>query len=148
MKILYIDMDDVLVDYTSGVARLSEETKREYEGRLYDAPDVFGLMVPVEHAVDSFNELCKYFDTYILSTAPWGNPTAWSDKLAWVNRYLKDNAYKRLILTHHKNLNKGDFLVDDKTLRGADKFEGELIQFGTVQYPDWIAVRNYLMERK
>ena len=34
-KILYFDMDGVLVDYPSGIAQLSQETQKEYEGRLY-----------------------------------------------------------------------------------------------------------------
>lgn len=39
--------------------------------------------------------------------------------------------YKRFILTHHKNLNRGDILVDDRPgHNGADRFEGELVHFG------------------
>lgn len=51
--------------------------------------------------------------------------------------------YKRLILTHHKNLNKGDYLIDDRTKNGAGEFEGKLIQFGTEEYPDWKSVLAY-----
>ena len=40
-KILYFDMDGVLVDYPSGLAQLSPETLKEYEGRLYAVPGVF-----------------------------------------------------------------------------------------------------------
>ena len=32
-----------------------------------------------------------------------------------MKKYLGEIAYKRLILTHHKNLNFGDFLIDDRT---------------------------------
>ena len=53
-------------------------------------------------------------------------------------------AYKRLILTHHKNLNLGDYLVDDRTKNGADRFRGEHILFGSPQFPDWLAVTAYL----
>jgi 5'(3')-deoxyribonucleotidase len=55
-------------------------------------------------------------------------------------------AYKRLILTHHKNLNKGDFLIDDRPNNGACDFEGELILFGSAEFPNWKAVRDYLMK--
>ncbi len=71
------------------------------------------------------------FETYILSTSPWANPSAWSDKLIWVQRYLAKTAHKRLILTHHKNLNVGDFLIDDRRKHGADRFAGEWIHFGS-----------------
>ena len=88
------------------------------------------------------------YDTYILSTAPWENPSAWSDKLLWVKKNLGNAAYKRLILSHHKNLNAGKFLIDDRTKNGAGEFGGEHIHFGTDKFPDWKTVVHYLKQRK
>ena len=147
MKRLYIDMDGVLVDFESGVARLAPAVRAEYEGRLKDAPGLFALMDPLPGALDAFATLSAVFDTYILSTAPWHNPSAWSDKAAWVQRYLEVSAYKRLILSHHKNLLRGDFLIDDRTAHGADRFEGTHIHFGTAKFPDWATVTAYLLAR-
>lgn len=144
--ILYIDMDNVLVDFKTGIARLTEEEKIKYEGRYDETPDIFSKMLPMEGAVESFKLLSEKYDTYILSTSPWENPSAWSDKLKWVKKYLGSNAYKRLILTHHKNLNKGDFLIDDRTKNGAGEFEGELILFGSDEYPDWRSIVEYLLD--
>ena len=55
----------------------------------------------------------------------WKNPSAWSDKARMVKRHLghldegKAKAdrvvEKRLILSHHKNLNRGHYLIDDRT---------------------------------
>jgi 5'(3')-deoxyribonucleotidase len=151
-KIVYFDMDNVLVDFQSGIDQLSEETKREYEGRLDEVPGIFALMKPVPHAVDTVKFLAEYFDVYILSTAPWKNPQAWTDKANWVHKYFgidKDTVfYKRLIISHHKNLNKGDFLIDDRTKNGAGEFAGELIQFGSKKFSDWNDVKNYLIHKK
>ena len=147
MKLLYVDMDNVLVDFPSGVARLDPALVREYEGRLDEVPGIFALMQPVRGAVAAFEALARSFDTYVLSTAPWENPSAWSDKLLWVQRHLGSPARKRLILTHHKNLNLGDFLVDDRTKNGVDRFRGEHIHFGTERFPDWDAVLTYLLPR-
>ena len=146
-KVLYIDMDNVLVDFSSGISRLDEETKRKYKGRLDEVPDIFSLMDPIEQSVDSFKKLAQVFDTYILSTAPWENPSAWSDKLAWVKKYLGKSAHKRLILSHHKNLNIGDYLIDDRTSNGVDKFMGEHIHFRSQNFPDWISVVSYLLTK-
>lgn len=44
-----------------------------------------------------------------------------------------------------KNLNIGDFLIDDRTKNGADRFTGEHIHFGTSKFPDWDTVVRYLM---
>jgi 5'(3')-deoxyribonucleotidase len=101
-------------------------------------------MEPMPGALEAYKELTILFDTYILSTAPWNNPSAWSDKLNWAKKYLGEFAYKRLILTHHKNLNRGDYLVDDRTKNGADQFVGKHIHFGTKDYPDWESVLRHL----
>ena len=105
-------------------------------------------MSPMENAIESIKKLSKVFDIYLLSTAPWGNPSAWSDKVIWVKKYLGEVACKRLILSHHKNLNKGDYLIDDRTKNGADKFEGEHIHFGQGVFNDWDAITKYLLKRK
>ena len=55
-----------------------------------------------------------------------------------------DPAYKRLILTHNKQLNIGDYLIDDRTKNGAGEFTGEHIHFGTEKFPDWKSVLDYL----
>jgi len=146
-KILYIDMDNVLVDFPSGIARISEADRIAFEGDLDEVPDIFSLMDPMPGALEAFAELSGLFDTYILSTSPWENRSAWSDKLDWVKKHLGKPAHKRLILSHHKNLNAGDYLIDDRTKNGADLFTGEHIHFGTEDFPDWSSVLVYLRLR-
>ena len=141
-------MDNVLVDFQSSFPKIPENLLTEYEGRLDEVPNIFSLMEPMPGAIEAYKKLSKLFDTYILSTSPWENPSAWSDKLVWVKKYIGSDAHKRLILTHHKNLNQGDFLVDDRTKNGADKFQGEHIHFGTPEFPDWERVLEYLMAKK
>jgi len=60
-------------------------------------------------------------------------------------KYLGKNAYKRLILSHNKHLNIGDYLIDDRTANGAGQFRGEHIHFGSEKFPDWKAVLSYLI---
>lgn len=140
-------MDNVLVNFASAFPKLSSEILTEYDSRLDDIPDIFSLMEPIPGAVEAFKELSEKFDTYILSTSPWANPSAWSDKLIWVKNYLGPSANKRLILSHHKNLNAGDFLIDDRTKNGVNEFKGEHLHFGTPKFPDWNAVVAYLDQR-
>ncbi len=147
-KVLYVDMDNTLVDFQSGIDRLAPELRANYEGHYDDAPGIFLLMDPNPGAVDAYRELAELFDTYILSTAPWDNPTAWVDKLLWVKKYLGSEegspAYKRLILSHHKNLNSGAFIIDDRTGRGVDEFGGAHIHFGQEGFETWEQVVEHM----
>ena len=145
-KIVYVDMDNVLVDFKTGIEKLSSEDLELFKGEYDNAPHIFSKMEPMKNAIDSFNLLSNKFDTYILSTAPWNNPTAWHDKLKWVQKYLGESAYKRLILTHNKHLNFGDYLIDDRdNHNGSNLFKGEFIHFGSNKFPDWESVIKYLL---
>ncbi|MBS4043352.1 MAG: hypothetical protein KGZ59_06005 [Chitinophagaceae bacterium] len=146
MKILYVDMDNVLVNFQSGIDQLSPEIIAQYEAKLDEVPGIFSLMKPIEGAIEAYKLLSEKFDTYILSTSPWENPTAASDKFAWVKKYLGKHAYKRLILTHHKNLNYGDYLIDDRPNNGASQFEGKFIQFRKEPFENWNSVIEYLLK--
>lgn len=141
-------MDNVLVDFQSGIDKINQETRLLFEDRMDEVPGIFSLMKPMPYSVEVFKGLTTIYDLYFLSTAPWNNPSAWTDKLNWVKQYLGESAHKRLILTHHKNLNKGHYLIDDRGNNGADEFEGELIEFGSAQFKNWMAVRDYLIPQE
>ena len=144
MKRVFIDMDNVLVDFQSGLDQVSEEVKAEYAGRLDEIPGLFAKMKPMEGAIEAVHELQKRYDLFILSTAPWKNPSAWSDKVDWVTKYLDDVFHKRLIISHHKDLCQGDYLIDDRGKNGTSEFAGEWIKFGSEEFPNWESVLKYL----
>jgi 5'-nucleotidase len=147
--IVYIDMDNVLVDFKSGIARIDTSLAAAYEGRLDEVPDIFSKMDPMPGALEAVRTLSNTHELYILSTAPWLNPSAWIHKLEWVQRYFgKEEGslfYKRLILSHNKNLNLGEYLIDDRPHNGAEHFKGEWIHYGSNLYPDWQSVTEYLL---
>ena len=94
------------------------------------------MMPPIDGAIEAYAALARRFDTYILSTAPSENASAWRDKLRWVKTHLGADAYKRLILTHHKNLNVGDYLIDDRTKNGVDRFKTSRRHSGQIALRD------------
>lgn len=148
-KIVYIDMDNVIVDFPTGIVKLDEKTRQQYKGNYDEVEGIFGLMEPMPKAIEAVHQLAEKYDIYVLSTSPWHNPSAWIDKIKWIHRYFGEDKnsvlYKRVILSHHKNLNQGDYLIDDRTANGADKFKGEHIHFGTEKFPDWESVLKYLL---
>ena len=44
MKIVYVDMDNVLVDFKSGIDAISQEERDEYKSDLDDVPGIFSKM--------------------------------------------------------------------------------------------------------
>ncbi len=150
--IVYIDMDNVLVDFPSAFPLVEPEVLRSYKTNKDEIPGIFSLMHPMDGAIDAVYQLAPHFALYALSTAPWENPSAWTDKLLWLKKHFgdgKDNPfYKRLILSHNKQLNSGDYLIDDRTKNGARNFTGEHIHFQTDPcFPDWQSVCDYLLAK-
>ena len=153
MAVVYVDMDGVLANFKSALQ------KRGLPENLKDADDLDGLFIemdPMPGAINGFRELNEMgHDVYILSTAPWKNPSAWSDKLIWVKQHLGDIAEKKLILSHNKdhNLLHGDYLIDDRDDKnGAEDWKdaGKLLHFGydfktneINEYPNWDAIINF-----
>ena len=151
-KRLFFDMDNVLVDFQSGLDKVDEETKNRYKAkgpgdkdRLDEIPGLFGKMDPMPGAIEAVHKLAEVYDVFILSTAPWKNPSAWSDKVTWVTKYFDDVFHKRMIITHRKDLVDGDYLIDDRGKNGTSEFKGEWIQFGSERFPYWDAVLEYLL---
>ena len=143
-KIVYVDMDGVLVDFESGIKSLTEQELKSYENRLDEVPGIFSRMKPLKGAIESFQKLTNHYNVYILSTAPWENPTALNDKLMWIKDHIGEKAKKRVIFSHNKHLNMGDYLIDDRTTNGAGEFKGTHIHFGTDSFPNWETVLQFL----
>ena len=57
MKRVYLDMDNVFVDFRSGKDRIDEATRLEYDGHLDDVPGIFSLMDPMPGAIDAVHRL-------------------------------------------------------------------------------------------
>lgn len=148
-EIVYIDMDGVIVDFNSGKKHFTNEDYERAGCEWDNVEGIYSKMTPVKGAIDAVKRICKKYDVYILSTAPWNNPSAWSDKVMWIQLYFGNEAgfplYKRLILTHHKDLCIGNYLIDDNNEKnGVPNFKGELIHFGSKQYPNWDSVLEKL----
>jgi 5'(3')-deoxyribonucleotidase len=145
MKIVYVDMDDVLADYKSAFSRHATdhpdiEFPQSTAGFFSGLGEIEGAIGSVRALIDS-----PHYDPYILSAPSLYNPLSYTEKRVWVEDKFGFDFVDRLILCAHKGLLKGDILIDDNHEgRGQEHFEGELIHFGSDEFPDWKAVRNYL----
>lgn len=149
-KTLYFDMDGVLADFVGYRETWLTQHPGKSELDFELAKNIFAEMPPVEGAIEAVHTLAKHYEVFVLSTVPWQNTAGASGKVQWI----KDNFgtgpenpfYKKIILTHNKHLNTGDYLIDDRPKNGADQFSGEWIQFGSARFPDWSAVIEYLLD--
>ena len=146
-KILYIDLDGVIAGFVSAMTSHPLKNTSPYDENPDTIPHIFRNLEPLEGAIKAVNQLLEAnsYKVYFLSTAPWDNPSAWTDKRLWLADKFGDKIKKRLILTHRKDLIKGDILIDDRPNNGAAQFDGEWIHFGSETYPNWEAVLNYLL---
>ena len=123
-KVVFIDMDGVLVNYQD---YMQEHSSPKFED-----------MKPIEGSIDAFKELNKKFDVYIVSAPPLKCDNAHNSKVQWVRDHLGKEFEEKVILTRNKGLLIGDFLIDDNSKgHGQEKFRGKLIKF-TDTWPDII----------
>ena len=152
-KILYTDMDGVVADFEKGIKQylpdwdsLTDKEKGDKTDEICGNANNFFLdLHPIEGAIDAIHKLSSKYETYFLSAAMWNVPQSYTEKRLWIEKHFGNSFRKKLILTHRKDLNIGDYLIDDRTSHGAGKFSGKHIHFGSEEFPDWSSVEKYLI---
>jgi len=155
--ILYIDMDGVVADFDKAIKQLCPDLETadgdDYEARARRVdtlctanPNIFRTLEPISGAKNAINVLRELYEIYFLSVPMWHVPESFTDKRLWIEEHFGGWAEKRLILTHRKDLNTGDYLVDDRIRHGVDKFGGRHIHFGQAPFEDWESVNLYLQQ--
>lgn len=159
-KVLYIDMDGVIADFDKALEIYdSEINNMNHENDPNQAiirnnkvdviceanEDFFHHIPPVNLAIETVSLLFEKFEVYFLSTPMWNAPHSFTGKRIWIEKHFGEMASKRLILTHRKDLNIGDFLVDDRICNGVENFSGTHIHFGSEKFPNWEVTFRYLI---
>jgi 5'-nucleotidase len=155
-KILYIDMDGVIADFDKSIIAFCPEILTDIKYQDFKTKDAkidficetettfFHNLLPFEGAILAVNRLFELYEVYFLSTPIWDVPHSFTGKRIWIEKYFGALGKKKLILTHRKDLNIGDYLVDDRLRNGAGEFKGKLIHFGTDEFPNWEVTLKYL----
>jgi 5'(3')-deoxyribonucleotidase len=149
-KIIWIDLDGVVADF---VKRLNEYKERypelmaECVGEEDRICGIFSDLPPIYGAVDAIHKLYESgkYELKIATSVPWNNPSAYLDKILFLEKYFGDMFNRKVTATHEKNMLHGDYLIDDRTKNGAGEFNGEHIHFGTAEFPTWVEVLEKLL---
>jgi len=141
--ICYVDMDGVVANIAKHARKhFKENPEIKYPQSQYG---FFLELEEIEHSVGSVKMLSKHFDIWFLTAPSTRNPMSYAEKNYWIRQHFGQVWCDKLILCPNKSLLKGNYLIDDNTSgRGQDKFDGELIHFGSTQFPNWFEVCKYL----
>ncbi|MDW3652871.1 MAG: hypothetical protein R8P61_37675 [Bacteroidia bacterium] len=147
-KIIYVDMDDVLCQFSAR----SQAIKSKYPEVPYPQSHYgfFSGLEPMPGALEAMKKLnaLEGFDIYILTAPSVWNPLCYTEKRVWVEKHLGMKMVNKLIISPNKGLNKGDYLIDDHLEgRGQEGFEGKLLHFGSNVFPNWDSVLSYFQNK-
>jgi 5'-nucleotidase len=140
MKRVYIDMDDTICDFM-GPFRSGDFKLKYPQSKV----GFFLDLKPLEYAIEAVKLLQEKYDVWILTRPSIKNTHCYTEKAEWIKKYFGEQMLEKLILCPDKSLVKGDYLIDDDIKHGQKQFEGEHIQFGTSNFPNWKSVIKYLL---
>lgn len=157
---LYIDMDDTLCKYREAwVAdnRLGIQFPQSFK-------NFFKNLEPHEDAIEAVELLSRLYNVWILTAPSIYNPMSYMEKRLWVEEHLGFDMCSKLIISPNKGLIVGKepykvdefganeygyvthILIDDIIEgKGQENFTGELMQFGSIEYPDWKTIMYHLI---
>ena len=112
-KILLLDMDNTLFDFTAGLGRTSTLEPKYNPPEMY-RPGFFKNLKPTPGAVEAVKRLIESdkYDIYICSKPVAVLPDSYSDKVESIITHFPELSDK-IILTQNKFLIKADIIIDD-----------------------------------
>ena len=131
--LILIDMDGTLVDYETGFGKVwcnkfpihrekswhieacvdTPEAVAEIEA-ITHAKGFFLNLPPMAGAIKALAEMEAAGLALMVCSTPISSPYCAQEKIDWIAKHLGVHWIPRLVLTHTKNLIKGDILIDDK----------------------------------
>lgn len=155
-KVVFIDMDGVIVDFGHQIDIINKDPKisKEHKSSPDQIDGIFRDPQPIKDSIESIIKLYNsgLYDLFIATTAPWNNPSSFTDKRLWIGKYFGDLFKKKMFITNRKDMLIGDFLIDDRLANGAENFNGKLLRFGWDyekkewnEYRDWNAILDILI---
>lgn len=136
-KILYVDMDDTLFNFTDAYQRARAQNPEQ----IYPQSQIgfFLNLEPLPGAIDAYRQLKDAGYHVMFLTAPSvRNPLCYTEKRLSIEKHFGLDACYDLIIAQDKSLLLGGILIDDRVDSNKQNlFQGRLIQYGSESYPTW-----------
>lgn len=133
-KIILIDMDNVLANFTKSFIKEIDDNNWERGGnigmyitikndenleknkKIFNKKNFFLDFEPISGAIANVKEIIKddRFEVFFCSSPATFYKYCVSEKYQWIEKYFGFEMTKRVILTKDKTLIGGDYLIDDK----------------------------------
>lgn len=125
MAIIYFDMDGVLANFNGAIHRELKPKEKPSE-RL--EKNFYLNLKPINETIELVQQLIgNGHDVYIASKPSSSSLYCASEKYAWVRKHIPELT-KKVILTGHKHLLTGNYLIDDRPEEWS-KFGGKVLYF-------------------
>ena len=105
-KIIYIDMDGVLVDFGHQVkmARNNPSISQRLKNHPDQIPDIFKNPPVYDGAIEAVNQLYEsnLYDLFIATPPSWNNAISFTHKRLWIDKYFGQIFKKKCSLLTEK----------------------------------------------
>ena len=142
-KALLIDLDNTIFDFSGAHERDFDKEKTPYP---QSQGGFFLFLEPLKDAVRVVNRFLDddRFDVWVCTAPSPRNPYSYTEKIFSVLHHFGQRLVDKVHISPNKGMVKGDYLIDDWACgKGQEDFDGELVHFGSKEYPDWLAVELY-----
>jgi 5'(3')-deoxyribonucleotidase len=145
-KVVYVDMDGVLVDYYNAhKAEIARNPKQPYPQGKWG---FFLTLKPLPGAIEAYKLLEEHFDVCILTKPSHKNVNCYTEKAQWIWDYLGIDALEKAVFSCDKARAIGDYLIDDQLNANQENFKGELVRITPDHFPDLVAAANYIIKKE
>jgi len=144
-KRVYVDQDGVLCNFDDASRKaIIENPSQRYPQSQWG---FFLKLEEIPGAIEGIRILQEKYDVWILTRPSFKNVNCFTEKAQWILDHFDFELLEKTIMCGDKSLVKGDYLIDDRNTDKQSEFEGEWIEFGNYDFPDWETVVNYLMNK-
>jgi 5'(3')-deoxyribonucleotidase len=122
-KIVYIDMDDTIADFFKAAYDIGPNGIWIDESRMY-IDGFFENLEPIAGALEGVRRLLRKpeYDVWICTQPLAESAASYIEKVRWINKWFPELNGK-IVMTQHKGLCLGEYLIDDNPGKWKEKFE-------------------------